>query len=263
MTVPEIRLTAPEGPAQAPLVVLGPSLGTSTILWEDVVPLLRGRYRVTAWDLPGHGVSPAATAGFTVGEIADAVAAAVRDHAGAGPVLYAGVSLGGAVGLELLLRHPDLVGAAAIVCSGAKLGQEQAWHERAQTVRSRGTGALVIPSAERWFAPGSLERRPEIGGRLLHALRDADDESYALCCEALAAFDVRDGLGEIAVPVLAMWGEHDAVTPETSAAEIAAGVQNGRAGRIADAAHLAPAEQPEASVAELLDFFDAATGGAR
>ena len=57
MTAPSIALTAPVGPEGAPLVVLGPSLGTSTILWEQVMPQLAQRYRVVAWDLPGHGVA--------------------------------------------------------------------------------------------------------------------------------------------------------------------------------------------------------------
>ena len=58
MTAPSIALTAPVGPEGAPLVVLGPSLGTSTILWEQVMPQLAQRYRVVAWDLPGHDLFP-------------------------------------------------------------------------------------------------------------------------------------------------------------------------------------------------------------
>ena len=243
MTVPTIALTAPDGPDGAPLLVLGPSLGTSTILWENALPILSARYRVVAWDLPGHGASPAATEPFTVAELADAVAAAVR-ALGADRVLYAGVSLGGATGLELGLRHPDLVSALAIVASGAQLGDPAAWHERAATVRAQSTSALIIPSAQRWFAPGSIEREPDLSGRLLHALRDADAESYALCCEALAAYDVRDRLGELRMPVLALWGEHDAVAPQAKADEIAAGVVDGRAEMIAGVAHLPPAEHP-------------------
>ena len=107
----------------------------------------------------------------------------------------------------------------------------------------------------RWFAPGSIERHPEDTGRLLHALRDADDNSYALCAEALALYDVRAHLASIATPVLAVWGEHDEVTPEEKSAEIAGGVQNGSIARVADASHLAPVEQPEAVAAMLIDFF--------
>ena len=73
--------------------------------------MLAERYRVVAWDLPGHGASPPATEPFTVADLADAVAAAIR-ALGADRVLYAGVSLGGATGLELGLRHPDLVARA-------------------------------------------------------------------------------------------------------------------------------------------------------
>jgi 3-oxoadipate enol-lactonase len=255
MTIPRIAITAPVGPADAPLVVLGPSLGTSTILWEDVVPALSADYRVVAWDLPGHGASPNADEPFTVGELADAVAAGVRDLGGA-PVLYAGVSLGGAVGLELALRHPDLLDRAAIVASGAQLGDPTGWHERAAHARTQSTSSLIVGSAQRWFAPDSIERRPELTGRLLHALQGADDESYARCCEALAGYDVRGRLSEIGLPVLAAWGEHDAVAPEPKAIEISEGVRDGRAVRIDGAAHLPPAEQPEATARLLLDFFE-------
>jgi 3-oxoadipate enol-lactonase len=254
MTKPSIAVTPLGRPAvgadSSPLLVLGPSLGTSAILWEDAAPALAREYRVVAWELPGHGASSPATDPFTVADLADAVADAVD-----GPFLYAGVSLGGAVGLALALRHPERVRAAAILASGAKLGEADAWHERAAQVRAQSTSSLIVASAQRWFAPDSVARRPELSGRLLHALQDADDESYALCCEALAAYDVRGDLGRIHTPVLAVWGTHDAVAPEAKAREIAEGVTRGRTYEIPDAAHLPPAEQPEAVASVLLDFF--------
>jgi 3-oxoadipate enol-lactonase len=255
MTMPALSFTPAEGPAGAPLLVLGPSLGTSTILWESAVPLLADRFRVTAWDLPGHGDSAPVREPFTVADLADAVAAAI-ESAGAGRVFYAGVSLGGATGLELLLRHPSLIAGAAIVASGAQLGEPEGWRERAAQVRAQSTSSVIVASAQRWFAAGSIEREPDLSGRLLHALQDADDESYALCCDALAGYDVRDRLSEIDTPVLALWGEHDAVAPEAKSAEIATGVSNGRLARIGDAGHLPPAEQPRTTAAAILDFFD-------
>ncbi|MFD4960203.1 alpha/beta fold hydrolase [Microbacterium sp. NPDC058389] len=256
MTVPALALTASIGPAGAPLVVLGASLGTSTILWDDVAPLLAEHLRVVRWDLPGHGAAAAASTSFTVADLADAVAGAVDEPA----FLYAGVSLGGATGLELLLRHPDRVTGAAIVASGAQLGDPAAWHERAAQVRAQSTSSLITASAQRWFAEGTIARRPELTGRLLHALQDADDESYALCCEALAAYDVRDRLAEIEAPVLALSGEHDAVAPEPKAREIAEGVACGEIVTIRDAAHLPPAEQPVAVAEALREFFGRAEG---
>jgi 3-oxoadipate enol-lactonase len=252
--VPQIALTEPSGADGAPLIVLGPSLGTSTILWDSTARLLRERFRVAAFDIPGHGSSPAASDAFTVGEIAFGLLDAL-DELGEQSFFYAGVSLGGAVGMELLLSQPDRVKAAAIICSGAKIGTADGWLERAVTVRTQGTAALVVPSATRWFAPGSIERHPEDTGRLLHALRDADDNSYALCAEALALYDVRPHLDSISTPVLAVWGEHDQVTPEEKSVEIAEGVQDGSIARVDGAAHLAPVEQPEAVAALLIDFF--------
>ena len=133
------------------------------------MPALAQNYRVIAWDLPGHGAAPAAAEPFSIAELADAVAAAVD-----GDFLYAGVSLGGCVGLELLLRHPDRVRAAAIVCSGAAIGEAAGWRERAAQVRAQSTSSLIIGSAQRWFAPGAIERDPDITGRLLHALHPGD-----------------------------------------------------------------------------------------
>ena len=64
--------------ASRPLLVLGPSLGTSvTALWQDVVPLLTDDVDVIGWDLPGHGSAPAPEAGdlddLTIAGLADAV----------------------------------------------------------------------------------------------------------------------------------------------------------------------------------------------
>jgi pimeloyl-ACP methyl ester carboxylesterase len=59
--------------AAAELVVLGPSLGTTTALWDDVAHDLAADFRVLRFDLPGHGASPIATESFSVGDLADAV----------------------------------------------------------------------------------------------------------------------------------------------------------------------------------------------
>ena len=67
-----------EGPASAPPLLLGPSLGTSYALWDKVAPELSISHRVVRWDLPGHGGSAAGMIGpgATVGGLADLVLAA-------------------------------------------------------------------------------------------------------------------------------------------------------------------------------------------
>ncbi|GAB3166846.1 3-oxoadipate enol-lactonase [Myceligenerans halotolerans] len=252
--------------ASRPLVVLGPSLGTSAeALWRDVAALLSPRLDVVGWDLPGHGTSPAldggdADDGFTLADLAagvlDVVAEtqAARGDDGA-RFWYAGDSVGGAVGLQLLLDAPGRVAGAALISTGVRIGTPEAWHERAELVAAAGTPTQVSGSAERWFAPGFIERRPDVATRLLASLQVADRFGYAAVCRALAGFDVRSRLGEIEAPVVAVAGRHDRVTPVESLEEIVSGVRQGRLLVLDDVAHLPPAESPEAVarvVAELV-----------
>ena len=256
MSIPVVRALR-WGSRGLPLLVLGPSLGTSaSTLWSACAQLLVDDFDILAWDLPGHGTNASTGEPFDLAELAAGVLAAVdellveRGEAGA-PFVYAGDSIGGAVGLQLLLDVPGRVNSAVLLCSGALIGDAGAWHERAGTVRASGTAALVEASAGRWFAPGFLERQPAVGSALLHALRDADREGYAQVCEALASFDVRARLSEITTPVLAVAGAQDVATPPSSLREIAESVVDGELVVLDDVAHLAPAEAPQ-EVARLI-----------
>jgi 3-oxoadipate enol-lactonase/4-carboxymuconolactone decarboxylase len=236
-----------------PLLLLGPSLGTSVeTLWSRCAALLRGGYHVVGWDLPGHGRSAPAAAGFGIPGLAKAVlelADRIRPEAS---FHYAGDSVGGAVGLQLMLDAPHRVTAAVLLCTGAKIGESAGWRQRAETVRADGTEAVVAGSIQRWFSPGFPEREPEVTEELLGALRAADPESYALVCEALATFDVRDRLAGIKIPVLAVAGADDQPAPPAGLALIAESVRDGRLVVLDGVAHLAPAESP-AEVAALID----------
>jgi 3-oxoadipate enol-lactonase/4-carboxymuconolactone decarboxylase len=259
-TVTAVRMSGARDRAERPLLVLGPSLGTSAAtLWAACAAGLADHLDVLAWDLPGHGHNTARSdgdldEGFTMAELAAGVLRVVDDvcaeRADAG-FHVAGDSVGGAVSLQLALDAPDRVRSLAVLCSGARIGTAESWAERIETVASSGTSALVSASAERWFGPGFLEREPDRGSALLHALADATDRGYAHVCAALARFDVRDRLAEVAVPVLAVAGSADVATPPATVREVADGVPDGRYVELPGVAHLAPAEAPD-EVARLL-----------
>ena len=122
-------------------------------------------------------------------------------------------------------------------------------------VRAQGTPALVGASAERWFAPGFIATNPDAASGLLHDLSDADDESYAVLCEALADFDVLDRLGGLTVPTLILAGESDGVVTPDQARETADLIPGAGFYVIPGAGHLAPIEKPEAVVAALEEFM--------
>ncbi len=204
---------------------------------------------MVGWDLPGHGDSPPAS-DFDVDALAAAVLG-VADDLGAGTFHYAGDSLGGCVGLALLLAAPDRITSATVVCTGARIGEPAMWRERAAAVRAGGTAVLLASAPGRWFGLGFTDRAPRVAEALLDALRTADDESYAAACDALAAFDLRSRLAEISAPVLAVAGEFDVPTPPVDLRSIAAGVQHGRFVQLSGVGHLAPAEAPD-EVARLI-----------
>ncbi|WP_045747294.1 4-carboxymuconolactone decarboxylase [Actinoplanes rectilineatus] len=237
-----------------PLLILGSSVGTSVeTLWPAAAGRLYGRYHVVGFDLPGHGRSAPASEPFTIGDLAREVVALADRIRPDTSFLYAGDSIGGAIGLQLLLDFPERVSAAALLCTGARIGEPAMWRERAALVRAGGVEPVVAGSRERWFAPGT---DPAVTEPLIGALRATDPESYARACEALALFDVRDRLPEIAAPVLAVAGALDGPTPPDGVALIASTVLAGRLVVLENVAHLAPAESPEV-VAFLLDqHFD-------
>lgn len=255
MSIPRITGAELAGDATLPLLLLGPSLGTTaTTLWASTAEQLGNHFHVVGWQLPGHAGAPVGEP-FTMAELAQGVLAYADDVRNArgdlGPFAYAGNSVGGAVGLQLLLDAPGTVTAAALLCTGARIGTPENWAKRAATVRASGTGAIVTGSAERWFAPGFLNRSPTAGSALLNALQETDREGYAQVCEALTEFDVRDRLGEIKVPVLAVAGADDQSTPPPLLTEIADSVASGRVAVVDHVAHLAPVEAPD-RVAALL-----------
>lgn len=239
------------GNRQAPLLVVGPSLGTSAeALWGDCAALLADRFHVVGWDLPGHGANHAPVPStVTMADLARAVSDALptvwRDRGQpAGPIGYAGVSVGGAVGLQLMLDLPGQVRSAVLACTGARIGTAGLWRERAATAVGAGTAALVDGSVQRWFAPGFAERRPEVVAALTDSLTAAGRAGYAAVCGALEHFDVVGRLGEIDVPILAIAGRYDLPTPPELVGQLASGVQRGRLAVLSHVAHLAPAEAP-------------------
>ncbi|PPG26709.1 4-carboxymuconolactone decarboxylase [Pseudoclavibacter sp. RFBG4] len=271
MTIPRLRGAFAPGTqpaAQNELLVLLPSLGTTMALWDGTVEALRAStpgstLRILRVDLPGHGSSPAVAEPFTIAELADAVLGVVEE-AGGGAFHLAGLSLGGAIALELALAHPERVKSLALFCTDSKIGTTEGWEQRAAAVRASGTASLVTGSAERWFAPGFLEQHPlSPAARSLSTLIDIDDESYARCNEALAAFDRTASLGSLRAPVLVVSGEHDAVTTPEAMQTLTERIPNGYHSTIAGTAHLAALEDPDAAARLLTTHLRASATPAR
>ncbi|MFB7090306.1 alpha/beta fold hydrolase [Streptomyces sp. NPDC056296] len=230
------------GPARAPLLVLGPSLGTSSVLWERALPGLNRHWRVLRFDLPGHGGSPAgllpdlSPGSTTVADLAQLVLDLV-DHHDDGTFHYAGISLGGAIGAHLALNHPERVASLGLLCTSARFGPPAQWRDRAALVRREGTKPLLSTAPARWFAePRTAETF--LGRALLQSLAQTDPAGYAACCDALAAYDLRRDLHRITAPTLVVGGTHDIATPLEHAQQLVDGIA-GATMLAVDSGHLA------------------------
>lgn len=253
MTVPIIVVTETPvdgGHDGAKPIVLGPSLGTTTAVWDRARPLLASSHPLLGWDLPGHGASPATGEPFTMAELAEGVVRAI-DAAGIDTFGYAGISLGGVVGLQLALDHPDRVTRVAMICSLPRIGTREGWLQRSADVRSMGTPSLVTATAARWFTPAFLDRERDVSARVLHGLLDIDDESYALCVDALRETDLRDRVAGLRVPLTLIVGDADPIISLDEARATVDAARDGTLHIVDEASHLAAVEHP-AEVAGIL-----------
>ena len=257
MTVPVLVATS-EVPvdqlaARKDVLVLGPSLGTTAQTWDGALAELLQQHAVVRFDLPGHGKSPVATASFTLAELAEGVVN-MMDALGVKTFDYAGVSVSGALSLELALRFPERVTHIIPICTGAKLGEADVWNERAEVVRREGTVVMVAVQEERWFSPDFREDEREAVQTVLDQIAAADDDSYGYLCEAIGQFDARGFLADITVPTMVISGELDPATPPAAGAAIANGIPGATQQIVPGAFHQAVVEHPLV-VARMINAF--------
>ncbi|MGW0605170.1 bifunctional 3-oxoadipate enol-lactonase/4-carboxymuconolactone decarboxylase PcaDC [Streptomyces sp. NPDC002640] len=245
-----------DGPDDAPVLILGPSLGTTWHMWDRQVPELVRQWRVLRWDLPGHGGAPAYPGG-SVAELTTRLLATL-DGLGVHRFGYAGCALGGAVGLELALRHPERVASLALIAASPRFGTPDEFRQRGVVVRSNGLEQIARSSPERWFTGGFAAAQPAITEWAVQMVRTTDPGCYIACCEALASFDVRAELGRIGVPTLVLAGSEDRITGPAEARTLVAGIPDARLAVVPGASHLVPVEQPAAVTDLLVRHFSTA-----
>jgi 3-oxoadipate enol-lactonase len=241
---------AVDGSADRPAVVLGSSLGATSAMWQPQVAALSERFQVVRYDHLGHGKSDVPEGPYTIERLGRAVLA-LLDRLGRDRVSYAGLSLGGMVGIWLAENAPDRIDRMVLLCTSAYLSPEP-WQERIEAVRTGGIRSISEAVVGRWFTPQwSLDHPDEVRG-FRETLENTPQDGYLACCAAVGAMDLRAGLGGIGIPTLVIGAAGDASIPVEHQRAIAEAIPGARLQVIDQAAHLASVEQSEAVTAALL-----------
>jgi len=173
MTQPLALAASLEGPAGAPVLVLGNSLGTTGEVWEPQAAALGERFRLLRFEHRGHGGSPSLPGPYTIAELGADVLR-LLDGFGVPTASYCGISLGGMIGMWLAAHAPERIGALALCCTSAYLPPAGFWTDRAAQARTAGMASLAEPVVGRWFTPVFRARDPATVGRFVTTVAGVD-----------------------------------------------------------------------------------------
>ncbi len=241
-----------DGPEDGAPVVFANSLGTDIRLWDPILPHLPAGLRILRYDKRGHGLSDVPPGPYSMGAlISDAEQ--IIDHVGLKNVLFVGLSIGGMIAQGLAAKRLDLVRAAVLSNTGAKIGTREMWADRIAGVEAGGLQAAADATMQRWFSD-AFRQTPEF-----HAWRNlflrTPAEGWTGCAAAIAGTDFYNTTAALRLPVLGIAGTEDGSTPPDLVRETAMLVPGAKFALIRGAGHLPCVEAPQEYAGLLTDFL--------
>lgn len=255
-----------EGKGPALLLVHGSSSTMRT--WDAATRLLKGRYRVIRYDVPGQGLSgdvPDATATVPPAAIAEQLLAKLKVT----KATVIGVSSGGTLGIQLAARRPDLI--ARLIVSNAPsdpvdtahLVPTPEWARAQADAKASGVQGPAFWSAFLTYFAGDGRRidaatragfgdfnRRAFGRNAIALTAKVADHAKALAADAA-----------VRAPTLLIWGGSDKLLP-TASGRVLLNYLTGTEAAIVympDVGHFPPIETPERFVAIATAWIESAT----
>jgi pimeloyl-ACP methyl ester carboxylesterase len=271
----ELAVRAAGDPRRPALVfVHGFSLDMTT--WHYQWTALSERFRCVLFDLRCHGRSGAPPSGDLSVEAMGRDLGAVLEHAVRGPAIVVGHSMGAMSILSLAAARPDLLGGpvagTAFVGAAASDLLRGAMGSVTQLLRPRLGSVAQAASRVNRLRRYVLAAPTDVAGLVTRVTQFAPDASphlvnyvvglaarapSAVWTDGLANLmdvDLRHVLRRVTVPALVMVGEHDRVTPPSSAVVMAGELPDARLAVIEAAGHMAMLERHD-DVSERLGAF--------
>ncbi|OQW98927.1 MAG: hypothetical protein BWK74_03425 [Desulfobacteraceae bacterium A6] len=199
-----------------------------------------------AIDLPGHGQS----AGPGLDRVED-YSAAVADFIETAEIpapIPCGLSIGGAIVLQLILEYKTRFKAAILVNTGARLRVIPLLFE---TIKNDYKGYLNSITA---FAASEKTDLVKLASFMAESAKCPPEVTYGdfTACDK---FNVMEKLSSIITPVLILTAEDGKLTPPKYGSYIKEHINNASITEIKDAGHLSPIEQPEAFNLAVIDYL--------
>ncbi|MCB0960506.1 MAG: alpha/beta fold hydrolase [Acidimicrobiales bacterium] len=255
-----------------PALLLLHGIGDSSASWVPLLRPLAERFTVIAPDLLGHGESDKPRADYSVGAFANGMRD-LLDVLGIDRATVVGHSLGGGVAAQMAYQHPTRVERLVLVASGGVAREVNPVLRLAATPLADLGLPLLRFGPLKLGAMGLIELLRRSGTDLG---RDAEELSQVLDAlpdvAARGAFSrtlqsVVDWRGQVvtmldrsylteAMPVLVVWGAHDAVIPVAHAQVAHDAMPGSRLEIFPDAGHFPHHQDPERFLELLLDFVD-------
>src|SRR5579885_263353 len=126
-----------EGDEANPVLMLAHPIATNLSYWDPQVPAFLEHFRVVRYDCRGHGATRANDGPYSIERLGrDAIA--ILDALGIEKTHWLGVSMGGMVGLWLLINARERIGRAVLAGTAAQMPGPDMWNNRIRFARQNG-----------------------------------------------------------------------------------------------------------------------------
>jgi 3-oxoadipate enol-lactonase len=206
------------------------------LFWRSQVQALGDIANTIAMDLPGHGTSQG-PGNDQVTDYVESVINFVDENKIPRPI-PCGLSLGGAVTLELLVDHGERFPAGILMNTGARLKVNPHIFETIQEDFDKFVESIVAMGI-------SGKSNADVLRPLIQEVSVCTPEVALGDFQACNRFDVMDRLHHIKTPVLVLTATDDRLTPEKYGHFLGEQIIGATVQSIEDAGHLSPLEKPD------------------
>jgi 3-oxoadipate enol-lactonase len=245
-----------DGREGAPWITFSNSLATDLHMWDAQVDALAADYRILRYDFRGHGGTTVTPPPYDLALLAADVIG-LWDALEIGQSHFVGLSIGGAMGLELITANRGRILSAAICdarCRSTEMHLE-GWRRRIKAADLGGMEAMVEEFSGGWFTPAA---DPAVVEKVAAMIRATPLDGFRGGVAAVAGVDHAARLGDIQCPAMFLAGTEDVGDFPRQAVAMHEAVPGSTLVLLENAAHLCNMERAGAFNDALLAFLGGA-----